>query len=232
MKIAIMQPTYIPWSGYFNMIAQSDVFIFLDDVQFSRRSWQQRNKILVNRQENFLTIPVLSNNKKNQIMNEVKTDISKMWKKKHLLTITQTYGKHPFFHEIKSLLNQIYQSDILLLADFNMTFIEKVTRILGIQTKILKSSEIPVTGRKSEYLVNICQYLGADVYLSARGSKEYIEEEGLFQQSNIEVNYHDYTPARYAQKNNEGFISHLSIIDVLANLGIQKTREYILEGDE
>jgi hypothetical protein len=228
MKIAIMQPTYLPWAGYFHMIAHTDLFIFLDDVQYSRKSWQQRNKILLNGQEKFLTVPILSNGKKNQVIHEVRTDTTKLWKKKHLLTLTQTYGKHPFFHEIKGLLETFYQNDMLLLADFNRTLIEEITRLLGIQTKFLKSSDMPVTGRKSEYLVNICGYLGANVYLSAKGSKDYIEQEGLFQQNSIKVIYHDYTPAPYPQKNNQEFISHLSIIDVLANLGIEKTRDYIL----
>ncbi|QCJ40989.1 hypothetical protein FAY30_03170 [Bacillus sp. S3] len=231
MKIAIMQPTYLPWAGYFHMMSNTDFFIFLDDVQFSKGSWQQRNKILLKDQAKYLTIPVLTGGEKQQLIKDVKTDLTKLWKKKHLLTLQQTYGKHPYFHEIKDLLNHFYQNDTLLLADFTMALTKEIAQLLGIRTNIRKSSELPVSGRKSEYLINVCHYLGAEVYLSARGSKDYIEQEGLFSKSNIKVEYHDYIPGQYTQKHHEGFISHLSIIDVLANLGIHKTREYILEGN-
>ena len=229
LKCAIMQPTYIPWLGYFNMIANSDLFIFLDDVKYSRGSWQQRNKLLLNGQEKYLTIPVLSKGKRDKLIKEVQTDISKNWNKKHLLTITQAYGKHPYIYEIKPMLEKIYQIENTLLCEFNIAMIEELLKLLRIETKILRSSDIPVTGRKSEYLINLCNHVGANVYLSPRGSQEYIEQEGLFDQSEIEVVYHDFIHPLYKQKNNDGFISHLSIIDVLANQGIEKTRQYIIK---
>lgn len=221
-----MQPTYIPWSGYFNMINSVDVFVFLNDVDFSKRSWQQRNKILFQNREFYLTIPV--KNKGQQLINEVEVDDTQSWRDKHKATLYHAYSKCPFGKEILDLIFDELEKPERLLANINIAIIEEINKKLGIDTKIILSSDIPVKGKKSEYLLNICNYLNTDTYLSARGSKNYIDEEGILPKSNIKVEYHNYHPQTYNQINNDNFIPYLSIVDVIANLGFNQTRKYII----
>lgn len=227
MKCAIMQPTYLPWVGYMNMIKEVDVFVFLDDVQFSKRSWQQRNRIILNGKERYLTVPVLTSGKRNQLINEVKTSNDTDWKENHLQILKQAYGKHPYFKDVYKLLKSNFQDNNEFLCEININIIKSLMELLDIETKVLKSSDIPVDGKKSEYLFRICDYLGVSTYLSAPGSKEYIEKEGVFSKSNIEVIYHDFKPPIYNQKDILEYISHLSVIDLIANIGKAESKNYI-----
>ncbi|MGE7931974.1 WbqC family protein [Viridibacillus arvi] len=226
MKCAIMQPTYLPWAGYFSMINSSDVFIFLDDVQFAKRSWQQRNKIILNRKERLLTVPVEKSGKSLQKIEEVRFT-SNGWFQSHQETINQAYGRHPYFDDVKNILNSTFNQSTDYLQDINIQFIKSTMDYLNITTPLLNSSHIPVKGNKSEYLYNICQYIGADSYISAPGSIEYIEKERIFETSKINVETFTFNTNNYKQLGVEEFISHLSIIDVIANLGKQGTIEYI-----
>lgn len=228
MKCAIMQPTYLPWTGYFNLMISVDTFIFLDDVAFAKRSWQQRNKILLQGRENFLTVPVNTKGKQSQLICDVETDENQKWRYAHKSTLYHAYSKHPYGYEIVDLLSTILDKNIVSLAKINIEIIKAIKEKLGIKTNILLSSEIPVHGKKSEYLINLCKYIGAHQYLSALGSKEYIEQEGLFEKANIDVKYQDFLPREYPQKGTDTFIPYLSIIDTIANIGFSDTREYIL----
>ncbi|ALC86342.1 hypothetical protein AM499_11255 [Bacillus sp. FJAT-22090] len=226
MKCAIMQPTYLPWAGYFSMINSSDTFIFLDDVQFAKRSWQQRNRIISNAKERFLTVPVKKSGKRFQKINEVRC-INREWIQSHQEIIKQAYSRHTYYEDVKSILDLTFEQTSEYLQDINIHFIKNTMDYLNITTPLLKSSDIPVEGDKSEYLYRICQYLGSYSYISAPGSIEYIEEEGIFQRSNIIVEVFEFIPNYYNQLGMEGFASHLSIIDVIANLGKQGTIQYI-----
>lgn len=227
MKCAIMQPTYIPWIGYFQMIRQVDTFILLDDVQFSKRSWQQRNKIVYDEKERLISIPVKTKGLRNQKINEVKIDNSVNWKYQHLQMIKHSYGGKTYFNDLKGILD-FYEEKHTNLSNFTSSLIKFIARELNIKTKFLNSSDLPVHGIKSHYLYNICEYLGATEYLSAAGSKEYIESEAVFKKSNIVVNYHQSTPYVYVQENEPTFIPYLSIIDYIANRGFKNfSKEFL-----
>lgn len=227
MKCAIMQPTYLPWAGYFSMIDYVDIFVFLEDVQFSRRSWQQRNRINFKGQEKWLTVPVKKTGLRNQIIKDVEI-VNHEWKIKHFNLIKEAYTGAPYFKDIiyifeKSVLN----NTSLLLRDINIQFIQEVMKYLDINTKIIFSSTLKSEGKKSEYLLKICEELSAEEYISAPGSIEYIEEEGLFRKSNIKIQIFNTQVVEYDNFKIDDFIPYMSILDVIAYNGHDLTKKYL-----
>jgi hypothetical protein len=217
MIVSISQPTLFPWIGYFDIIKQSDVFIFLDNVKFEKRSWQMRNKlkIILNDQEKeaWIKIPTMLDKSDTEIRN-VLIDNSQNWKKNHQTTFQTTYGKK--FGKIK-FINQIYEKDWEKISDFNIEFIKKCCDFLRINTKILKASKMHTTGKKSNLLLDICKKTSATKYLSTIGAKEYLEKDKkIFEQEEIEIIYHNFIHPNYKQKGNQ-FIKNLSILDLIFN---------------
>lgn len=224
--VAIMQPTYLPWSGYFNLIKESSVFVFLDDVQFERRSWQHRNRVIVNGLEHLLSVPVLKSGQTTTIA-ESMVDDSSHWRVKHLSTLTRSYNKHPHGKEaIECFENSVMKASGLL-CELNTQFIKAVIARLGLDAEIHFSSSIKTSGAKSARLIEIVEHFGGDLYLSPRGSQTYIEEEGLFDQAGIPVKYQDFTPRPYPQKGTDQFIPFMSIFDLIANVGFREAGHYL-----
>jgi hypothetical protein len=220
MIVSIMQPTFLPWLGYFHLMVKSDLFILLDDVQFEKRSWQQRNKFIISQKASFLTIPVNSKNKFNQKINEVLIDNTQTWKEKHLKTFQHNYGKHKFFKEIFELITNAYNKDFKTLLELNSFLILSIKEYLSIKTKIVLSSQFSISTRKENRLLDLLQINRAKKYLSPIGSKEYLGEGNILKKKNIELEYINYQCRPYMQKSNKKFIDHLSIIDALFNLGL------------
>lgn len=213
-----MQPTYLPWMGYFDLMDQADIFVFLDSVQFNKGSWQQRNRIKGQGQILWLTVPVLSKGQRGQQIYEVKIDPTANFWKSHLKTIKQLYGKAPYFENYFDEMASILCKQHTLLADLNVELIRWLCLRLGISTEMVRSSCMGITGRKTGLLVNICKALGADRYLSAEGSRTYIEEDNLFKPVGIELVYHAYRHPEYNQLYG-AFVPYLSILDLIFNEG-------------
>ncbi|WP_281630269.1 WbqC family protein [Vibrio sp. St2] len=223
MKVAIMQPTYIPWVGYFAMMNSVDRFVILDHVQFSRRSWQQRNRILSNGKEQLLSLSVRKADRSTPI-NEIELTEPNGNFGKHLKTIHQSYSKSEYF--------DLYYNDLLCLSnevtslcDLNVKLINYIKEQLSIETELIFSSNLNVEGTKSELMFNICSKLGATSYLSAMGSKEYMESESGFDFNKVSVEYFDYKPKSYPQGLND-FVPYMSALDLLFNVGT-KSRLYL-----
>jgi len=227
MKCAIMQPTYLPWAGYFKLMNEVDLFIFLDDVSFSKGSWQQRNRIIANKAETYLTVPVNTSGKLGQLINEVETVEIQNWRKKHKIALQLAYSKHEFGSEIIELISNCLDNSTNSLVDVNVSIIKAIKEKLNIDTEIKLSSELEIFGKKSEYILNICNHIGATQYYSPEGAREYIEEEGLFAKSNVKVEYQNFIPKAYSQKNIDNFVPYMSIIDIIANIGFNETKKYI-----
>lgn len=222
MIVAIHQPNFLPWLGYFSKLKNSDLFIFFDDVQMERgKSFTSRTKILINGNENWLTIPVLNKSELLDIK-DITVDKNFIWKKKHLRTIELNYKKHPHFKEVYPLLEEVYHQENELLIDYNIPFILNICDYLGIQTKFKKSSDIKSVANKTgwEKILFILIELKADTYLSGsgEGSKRYVNENDLLK-NNLKLLWQDYNMLIYRQHNSNDFISHLSIIDLLFNCG-------------
>jgi hypothetical protein len=226
MKVAIMQPTYIPWIGYFDLINRVDTFVFLDDVQFEKRSWQNRNRILHNGDYFFLTIPVKAASQVTSII-DIEIDQSTNWQRKHIMTIERSYAKCPFTKEMVDSLAKVIHHQNTKLVDINIPLIMIISEKIGLTTEFLLSSELKTEGKRSEKLVNILKRLNCLEYLSPNGSRDYIEEEGVFKNAHINVEYQNYVPQSYTQRNVQKFIPYLSIVDLIANIGFQEAYKYI-----
>lgn len=231
-----MQPTYLPWLGYFSLIDKVDKFVFLDSVQLVKRSWQVRNRIKFNDQEVFLTVPVLKKEHRNEMLiyNSL-IDYEQNWKEKHLKTIKYAYNKTPYFNEVYDFIQEIFNKEIKYLGDFNINLIINISERIGIKTNFYKSSEMKdLIGKKDELLANICSKIGCNIYLSARGSSEYIEKEtpgGSLVKKGIDLYYQNYEHPTYKQIG-KNFIPYLSIIDLLFNVGFDDAINVIRLGNK
>lgn len=229
MKIAIMQPTFLPWLGYFGMIHSVDEFVFFDSVQFNKRSWQQRNKIKTSVGETFLSVSVLTKGKEDKDIKNILLDPEHFIPEKMLATISQNYQKAPYFKDYYEGMRAIFLKGHTHLSDFNIDLIEYFCQQIGIKTKFSRSSSMPVNGAKADLLADICSHLKGNVYLSAPGSREYIEESTAFQDRGIEVIYNNYTHPVYQQQYQSDFIPYLCIADLLFNEG-PKSMEILMSG--
>jgi hypothetical protein len=227
MKCAIMQPTYLPWAGYFNLIAEADVFIFLDDVQYERSSWQNRNRVLVNGQPHWLTIPA-ERTTLSQIIRDVQIDDTSVWRKKHMRLLEQTYGKHPHGADMLEAVQPIGDTRLAHLAELTITLILQLCERLKLKKRFARTSELSIDAPRSQRLIQICQHVQCDEYLSPVGAARYLEKDGAFKDAPVRLRFQDFTPAVYPQARQNDFVSHLSIVDVVANLGWTAAREYVI----
>ena len=217
MIVSISQPTLFPWLGYFNMIKNSDVFVFLDNVKFEKHSWQMRNRIkeISKSAENAIWVRIPTKlEKTNTMIKDVIIDNDQKWQEKHIKAYRINYGKN--FDEIK-FLNQLYNKKWEKLADFNIESIDQCCNYLKIKTKLIRASNLSATGKKGQLVLNICKELKATQYIAATGSRTYLEnDKKSFKNENISIDYLDYQHPVYRQKGKQ-FISNLSILDLLFN---------------
>ncbi|MGB2600808.1 MAG: WbqC family protein [Candidatus Omnitrophota bacterium] len=225
MKIAIHQPQYLPWLGYFDKMDQSDVFVLLDDVQYKKNEWQNRNKIRNSEGWQWITVPVLY--EFGQEIREVNIDTAGNWREKHIKSIELNYSKAPYFDKYFTFFLDIFEREWQSLSDLNTHFIEYFKETLGIKAKLIRSSNLNVQTSSTERLVDICKLLEADVYLSGAGGEEYLDVE-LFKQSGIGLEFQAYKHPRYEQVY-EGFEPYMAVADLLFCQG-DKSIEIIREG--
>jgi hypothetical protein len=233
-KCAVMQPTYLPWIGYFDLIDQVNKFVFLDDVQVEKSSWQLRNRIKTAQGELFLTI----SRKKNKgqelsLIKDTKIDDLVNWREKHIKTLEIAYKKADFFDEVFPFIKPLIINEITELSSFNINIIRSICDRIGIKKEFLISSELPnISGIKDKRVVEICKAIGCRAYLSSAGAAEYINKDALggeFGKQSIALFYHNYTPAAYKQLYGE-FLPYLSILDLLFNEGFDRSLEIIRKG--
>ena len=213
-----MQPTYNPWIGYFAMIDRVDMFVYLDSVAFNNRSWQQRNYIKCNGEKLFLTIPVTNKGLRGQTINKVRISENEIFPDKHIRAIEMNYQKAPFFNDYVDGLFSILSSAEGSLCDLNINLIDWLCVQFEIVTPKRRSSLMQAKGTKADLLAEICSEIGANQYLSAPGSKDYLEESDAFERRDIEILYHQYDHPEYLQIG-DSFISYLGAIDLLFNVG-------------
>lgn len=220
MKVAIMQPTYLPWVGYFALMKSVDIFIILDSVQFSKRSWQQRNQIKTESGPKWLTVPVISKGKMEQLITDVQIDHSNKFPENHINMIKQNYKKSKFFNNYSEDLFNILRKKHKNLSSLSIDLILLIRELLGIKTTIKYSSDFSTKGSKDELLAELCEHVGATEYISPPGSKVYLDKSVSFVRRNISVTYFDYKHIEYNQLHG-GFAEYMSAIDLLFNYGPQ-----------
>ncbi len=215
--LSILQPGYLPYSGFFELMARCDVFVIYDDVQYDKNSWRNRNRIRGPKGPVWLTVPVKVKGRFGQKINEVEIDNSSKWAKKHLGTIRQHYGSAPHFGDYLPFLESVLTREWRLLIDLDMAVIDHLRCLLGITCPVVYSSSLKSGGHKTDRVISICRELDVDAYLSTNGARDYICESA-FAEAGIAFAYQDYSPPEYPQAL-PGFVSHLSALDLLMNIG-------------
>ena len=221
MIVAIHQPNFLPWIGYFHKVSKVDKFVFFDDIQLPMgKSYCSRTKILINCKEFWLTVPILGKSDKLFIKDVEVNNIN--WKRKHLKTIELYYKKAKFFDGIFPIIEEIYKTNSNYLIDYNIPLIIKLTQYLDLNVEFIKSSDILIKSNKYglDRIIEINRFLKADSYLSGlgKGSKRYIDEE-RFKREHINLIWHKFNHPVYQQLHCKHFLPNLSIIDFLFNCG-------------
>lgn len=218
--IAIHQPNYFPWLGYFYKIFSSDIFVFLDDAQFSNGGMHNYHYIKTPQGPFRLKIPVTGPFGSN--INEIRTNDELGWKERHLKTIMANYKRAPYFdqvfHDIENLLMRSYSD----LADMNITMITFICNMFGFNARFERSSVIGTDKTNEERIIEICRILGGDIYYSGTGAKKYQNDKD-FASKGITLQYSDFAPFLYPQLW-EGYQPNVSIIDYLMNCGYDWAR--------
>jgi hypothetical protein len=215
MIVSIHQPAYLPWLGYFDRIAKSDAFIFLDNVQFERNSFINRNRIKSANGPIWLTVPVRLAAHFDKTIVEIEIDDRQDWRRKHLRSIEQSYARAQDFAPKFDRLTAIYRNRTNRLAELCRDHLDFWLSELGVTTRILRASELPVAGRKSALVLDLCKHLGATKYLSGPLGRGYLEETE-FSKAGIDIEYHEFIHPVYSQTNGE-FVSAMGVVDYWMN---------------
>jgi hypothetical protein len=217
MIAVVMQPTYLPWIGYFDLIDQADVFVILDTVQFAKQSWQQRNRIKTPQGPLWLTVPV--HQSLHQSIKDVRIDDKSPWRKKHWASLVANYGKSPYWSAYAPRLEAVYAEANDSLAELNVRLIATLKAMIGVDARFLRTSEmLPIDESKVEALVALCRHVGADVYLSPPGSFDYLQSEAPFEAHGIRLAFQQFAHPVYAQRFGD-FVPYMSAIDLLFQCG-------------
>lgn len=217
-KLAILQSNYIPWKGYFDLIASVDEFIVYDEMQYTKNDWRNRNKIKTPSGLVWLTIPVGIDI--NQRIIDVKIS-DNIWRKKHWKSLELNYKKSKFFLDVSEFIEPIYKKEYSSLSQVNVDFIKSICSYLDITTKITSSSSYNLLSGKTERLVGLCEQAGAHTYVSGPAAKDYLDQK-LFVERGIEVQWFDYSNyPEYPQLWGGKFEHYVSILDLLFNCGKQ-----------
>ena len=225
--VAIHQPNFFPWLGYFNKIFRSDVFVFLTHVKSSStQSYSKRVRILSSGKSSWLTVPICKSDGRMKPLNkfEIKTGIN--FEQKHLKTIKASYSKSPYFNDVFPTIENYYKDTSTLLVNRNINIIKSICKRLEIQSVFYDSSDFCIQSTSNEMLASLVSYTNSNTYLCGGGSSGYFDES-VFKQQKIEITYQDFQHPVYKQRYNSEFIPGLSIIDTLMNCGFDETSSII-----
>jgi hypothetical protein len=217
-RVTIHQPDFLPWLGFFHRIALSDVYIVLDDVQFLRRGWHHRDKILTRSGPIWLTVPIKKGGRE-ILIRDVVIDYSSNWRKKHLNSFYLNYSKAPAFEQYFSAIELLYSDKNDLLYDFNLKFIRFFLDVWNVNAEIVMSSSYGVREARNDRLVALVKAVKGSEYVTGMGSKDYLDES-LFTKNHIDLRWECSTLAPYKQLST-GFSPALSAIDYIFNMGDQ-----------
>jgi len=224
MIVAIHQPEYLPWLGFFKKMMNVELFVFLDDVQFRKKGWQNRNRIRINDGTALLSIPVHTHSYPK--INEVTIDNEKNWSIRHKKSILYNYARAPYFDEIKDFIESIFEKKFQYLLDLNTEIIKFIMNELEIKSKIVFSSELEISKKGSDRVIDICKAVGADHYITGTFWAESNLRVEEFKKSNIDIEFQKFQHPIYKQIHGE-FIPEMSIIDLLFNEGRKEAKKIL-----
>lgn len=215
--LGVLQPGYLPWLGFFDQMLQSDIFVLYDDVQFDKHGWRNRNRIKSPSGPHWLTVPVFHKGRGKQNILEVEINNATPWARKQVGSIRQFYAKAPYLGRYLPELEELLYRPWKRLVELDVAVIERMCIWLGLDRKIMRSSELSIEGERSDRLLSLCLHLGANRYLSGDAAKTYLDVN-LFVRNGIEVKWQNYEHPVYPQQHGE-FVPYLSAIDLLLNCG-------------
>ena len=212
-----MQPGYLPWLGHFDQIDRADIFVFYDDVQYDKHGWRNRNRVKGPAGPSWITVPVLQAGRFGQTINAIEIDRRQDWVRKHTAMLSQLYARAPYSADYLPELCDLLRRDWCHLAELTITTTRAIASWLGIETQFHLSSEIGISGEGSERLLSICKHFAADTYISGDAARDYLDVD-RFTEVAVQVVWQQYQHPQYRQLFGD-FVSHLSTIDLLCNLG-------------
>lgn len=216
MIMSAHQPAYLPWLGYFDKIKRSDVFVFLDTVQYEKNSFTNRNKIKTKDGSLWLSIPVIKIDHFEKIMSEMPIDKKSHWQRKHLNSIQMSYSKAPRFKELFPKLQDLYSKDYDYLVDVAWDHLMFWLELLDIHTPVIKSSSFDIHSKKSDLVFDLCKAVQADHYISGALGRDYMDIE-KFADAGIQVEFQDYHHPVYEQLFGD-FSPNMGIVDLAMNV--------------
>lgn len=234
MVITIHQPEHLPWLGFFNKISKAEKFVILDNVQFRKNYFQNRNRIMGSNGVQFINVPTKS--KGHMDSNLAQTEISldganAKWREKYLRTIQMSYSKHLYFAEVFPVLEAAINTETDLLCDVNLAIIKSFSEKLDIHPEYIRASEMELAGAKSDLILDICKKLKAGVYIAGPSGRQYLDVES-FANAGIVVKYNDYKHPVYPQRKAKDFETNLAALDLFMNCGWTEGKQIMMKDND
>lgn len=220
MIATIHQPEHLPYFGFLDKVNKADIFVILDDVNFKKNNFQNRNQILTPNGAKWLSIPVEMNRVEDKYINARKIKCN--WKQTYKNQVVEAYRKYKFFNEGFNLIQEMLDVESEFLMEYNLTFTKKLFELLEINTKLVYSSSLNIQTTKTQRLYDICKSLGATKYLAGQGAIDYLDETAF--QKDIEILKHTFNHPRYSQLNSNEFVPYMSSLDFVMSAGIEKLK--------
>jgi hypothetical protein len=229
MRVAIHQPEYLGYLGFYNKMMNADAWIFLDNVQLAKRDFVRRNRIQGPAGPMWLSVPIITKGRYYQLIQDVEIDSTKSWASPHWKSMEFQYRRTPFFERYAPHLAPIYQREWSRLAALNIQIARVMARLLDVERPTYLASELGITGKSSQLLADLTQAVGGTVYLSGPMGHDYLEMD-IFRERRLEVEYNEFAHPTYPQRQGEGeFLPYLAAVDLLFNCG-PRARQVIEEG--
>jgi len=229
--VAIHQPTFLPWLGWWDKLVRADVLVLLDDVQFPKKggTWMNRVKLLVGGRPAWVTVPVDRAYHGVRTVRETAIDESTPWRRTLRQTLATSYGRSPAYSEAADLLDAVLETETRRLVDLNERAIQLAAQQLGLDThKLVRQSDVGVAGTGTALLVDLCRAVDGDAYLTGDGAGGYLEGD-LFERAQLQLVEQKFVPPVYLQQVPE-HVPGLSFVDAVANIGWQATSALVEHG--
>ena len=219
-KIAILQSNYIPWKGYFDIVAAADEFVIFDEAQFTRADWRNRNRIVVNGQTQWLTIPVKTSGMFRQPINAIEV-ADKDWAARHWKTLRHNYRRTPHFSRVGPIIESLYleAAKLILLTDINELFLRELAKLIELPALFLRADVVPhCAASATDRLVEICAARDATIFLSGPAARAYLDVD-RFVEAGIELRFANYSGYQEYKQQSVTFDHRVSVLDLLFNCG-------------
>jgi WbqC-like protein len=215
--LVVLQPSYLPWLGFFDQVKRSDVFVFYDDVQFDKNGWRNRNRVKTARGPVWLTVPVRHTGRAGQRIDQVEVDARAPWARKHLRTMREAYAQASFLDRYLPELADLLEREWTLLVELDIALSRLMCAWFGLERPMYRSSQLDIGGSRNERLLALCRHFAADRYLSGESAREYLDV-GRFNDAGVAVEWQDFAHPHYPQLHG-AFVPFMSAIDCVLNVG-------------